>query len=59
MKTDICKLCGARIYLVKTGVETYKWVTNTEKPNKTWSCKRSIDFPLRSHAPKENKDEDN
>jgi hypothetical protein len=59
LKTDKCKLCGKRIYLIKTGKgkETYKWVTDPDKPT-SWTCKVNIDFPLRSHSP-ENKNEDN
>jgi hypothetical protein len=60
MKIATCKQCGRPIHLVKTGVTTYKWVTNPAKPNKTWTCSTSIDFPLRAHAPREREtDHDN
>jgi hypothetical protein len=54
-KTATCAKCGAQITLIKTGVTeySYKWVTDPHKPNSTWKCHTTRDFPLRSHAPEE------
>lgn len=53
LKTDSCHHCKAQVYLVRTGVDTYKWVTNPKRPSGTWKCNTDRDHPLRSHAPQD------
>ena len=46
-----CVRCGATIHLAKTSGETFKWVTNINKPKDTWRCGNDPDYPVRSHSP--------
>jgi hypothetical protein len=48
---DICERCGATIQLVKTGVNSYKWVTDFSRPLNSWKCRPTADFPVRGHRP--------
>src|SRR5260221_14396695 len=37
LKEAICHACGAKNYLIKDGVDSYKWVTKPKNKN-TWKC---------------------
>lgn len=56
LETDVCRHCGARIHLVKTGVERHKWLTDPDKPTR-WRCGNDPAFPVRSHSPRVQKGE--
>jgi hypothetical protein len=50
-KTDTCAICHSTITLVKTGVDSWKWVTNPAKPKDTWRCGHDPEWPVRGHSP--------
>jgi hypothetical protein len=48
--SGVCSGCGKTIWLQRTGVNTWKWLSDTRKL-KTWRCGYDSAFPLRSHEP--------
>jgi hypothetical protein len=38
MRTDTCANCGQTIHLLKIGPDTFRWVTDPEKPDQTAHC---------------------
>lgn len=51
-----CERCDREIHFAKTGVNSYKWVTNPAKPKTSWKCDPTMEYPVRSHAPKQEQD---
>ena len=54
-----CGRCGATIHLVKggadrKGVEWFRWVTNPKRPQDSWKCQPTAEWPVRSHSPNAN-----
>lgn len=49
--SDVCERCGATVTLVRVGKATHKWVTNTNRPERSWRCGYDPQYPVRSHAP--------
>jgi hypothetical protein len=52
IKTSSCFHCGTRVHLIKTGLETYKWVTNPKRPSSArcrLGTEHATNFPLWVH----------
>ena len=48
----ICIRCGATIHLRPVGIETFRWVTDPDKPKDSWHCGHDPLFPVQTHSPK-------
>jgi hypothetical protein len=45
LRTDTCANCGQTIHLKKIGPDTFRWVTDPEKPDETMLCAAAVREP--------------